>query len=225
VAEFETLLARRAAREPVSRILGRREFYGRSFLVTGDVLDPRPDTETLVEAALRLMPASAGILDLGTGSGAIIVTLLAERAAATGVGLDISEAALAVARANARAHGVLDRLDLRHSDWFDGITGRFDLMVANPPYIPAAEIAGLERDVRDHDPLLALAGGPDGLAAYRRIAAGAGRHLAARALLLLEIGTGQADAVTVILRAAGFEPEGRFRDLAGHVRCLGFRGP
>ena len=140
---FRHMIARREAREPVSRILGEREFYGRVFQVTPDVLDPRPDTETLVDAALKRMPPGARILDLGTGTGAIILTLLAERPDATGTATDISPAALAVARMNAARLELADRVAFRQASWFEGVAGQFDLIVSNPPYIPAADIAGL----------------------------------------------------------------------------------
>lgn len=219
---FRQLLSRRLSHEPVSRILGAREFYGREFLVTPDVLDPRPDTETLIAAALPLIDGKSRILDLGAGSGAIIVTLLAERNGASGVAVDISLAALAVAGRNAALLGVADRLRLVEGSWFSGVDGRFDLIVSNPPYIPAGEIAGLEPDVRDYDPHLALAGGLDGLDAYRAIAAGAGAHLEAGGRVLVEIGAGQEDGVTAVFAACGLNRLGCHRDLGGHVRVLDF---
>jgi release factor glutamine methyltransferase len=221
-AAFRALMARRLAHEPVSRIRGRRDFYGREFLVTPDVLDPRPDTETLIEAALPLIDGPARLLDLGAGSGAIVVTLLAERPAASGTAVDISPAALAVTRANAERLGVADRLQLIQGSWFAAVAGRFDLIVSNPPYIPAGEIAGLEAEVRAFDPLLALAGGGDGLDCYRVIAAGAKGRLAPGGAILLEIGAGQAADVTAILAAAGLAPVAQYRDLGQHVRVLHF---
>ncbi|MFN4144148.1 peptide chain release factor N(5)-glutamine methyltransferase, partial [Aestuariivirga sp.] len=223
VQRFRGYVERRAGREPVSRILGEREFYGRPFRVTPDVLDPRPDTETLVDGALRLVPANARLLDLGTGSGAIIVTLLAERPDASGVATDISPAALAVARENAERNGVLPRLDFAQGSWFGPVSGRFDLILSNPPYIPAAEIPRLSPDVRNFDPVLALVGGNDGLTPYRELAAGASAHLVENGRVLVEIGAGQADQVEAIFVAAGLRPAGRYQDLGGHVRCLGFR--
>lgn len=221
-AAYRALLARRAAGEPVSRILGRREFYGRDFAVTPEVLDPRPDTETLVEAALALISGPARLLDLGSGSGAILVTLLAERPQATGVAVDIAPATLAVTVANARRHGVAERLQALCGGWFAPVSGCFDVIVSNPPYIADRDIAGLAREVRAHDPHLALSGGADGLAAYRAIAADAAGFLRPGGTVLVEIGAGQADAVTALFAGAGFAPRGRHRDLAGHVRVLGF---
>lgn len=221
-ARFGQLVKRRLDHEPVSRILGEREFYGRVFIVTPAVLDPRPDTETLIDAALAEAGAAPLILDLGTGSGAIAVTMLAERPAAQGVATDLSAAALAVARDNAVRLGVVDRLTLVHGSWFDGIAQRFDLILSNPPYIPLAEIAGLAPEVRDFDPLRALDGGPDGLSAYRRIAAGALSHLAPGGRVIVEIGAGQAAAIGGIFAGQDLRETGRRRDLAGRVRCLTF---
>ena len=220
---FRQWVARRMAREPVARILGEREFHGRGFEVTPAVLDPRPDTETLVDAALALRPAPRRLLDLGTGSGAIVVTLLVEWPEATGIATDLSAAALAVAARNAQRHGVNGRVDFIHGNWFEDIAGRFDLIVSNPPYIPLGEIAGLAADVRDFDPPQALDGGPDGLEAYRHIATGAGSHLESHGAVLVEIGAGQGEAVEAIFRAAGLICRDRALDLGGHLRCLGFR--
>lgn len=219
---FRALIARREGHEPVSRIIGEREFHGRSFVVAPSVLDPRPDTETLIEEALAQLGQSPRILDLGVGSGAIIVTLLAERADATGVGVDVSTKALAVAETNARLHGVGQRLQLVHGSWFDGVEGVFDAIVSNPPYIPAGDIAGLSPDVRDFDPALALDGGADGLSAYRRIAAGVRAHVAAGGKIMVEIGAGQAGDVTALFTVAGFSLLNRRSDLGGHARVLSF---
>lgn len=222
VASFRAFIGRRASREPVSRILGWREFYGRSFRVTPDTLDPRPDTETLVEAALALMPEGARLLDLGTGTGCIAITLLAERPGASGVAVDVSPAALAVAAENASRLGVADRLTLEAGSWFGPVSGRFDIIVSNPPYIPAVDIAGLSPDVRNFDPALALVGGADGLDPYRAIAAEAPGHMAQGAHVLVEIGAGQAPDVEAIFAAEGFAAASRHADLGGHVRCLAF---
>lgn len=222
-AEFRALIARRERHEPVSRILGEREFYGRAFKVTGAVLDPRPETECLVEEALRLGRSDARILDLGTGSGAIIVTLLAEWPGATGVATDISAEALAVARANSGRLLGADRVRLVHGNWFEGVEGEFDLIVSNPPYIVHADLGGLPRDVRDFDPAVALDGGADGLAAYREIARAARPHLSGDGSILVEIGAGQEAEVEAIFRQAGFALDAAKTDLAGHVRSLAFR--
>lgn len=223
LADFAAMATRRAAREPVSRILGEREFHGRRFKLTAAVLDPRPDTETVVDAALASLPGDARILDLGTGSGAIVITLLAERPDATGLATDLSPSALAVARANAVALGVADRLELVEGSWFGPVVGQFDLIVSNPPYISTAEIAGLPPEVKNFDPLSALAGGPDGLDAYRAIAAEAGAFVTADGRVMVEIGAGQAADVGAVFAVHGFGLDGAFRDLGGHVRCLSFR--
>lgn len=208
-ARFEDALARRLARQPVAQIVGGRLFWGRWFTVTPDVLDPRPETEVLV--ALALAEPFARVLDLGTGTGCILVSLLADRPGARGVGSDLSASALAVAGANAAAHGVADRLILTPSDWFSDLGGAYDLIVSNPPYIAAAEMPDLAAEVRDWEPRGALTDGGDGLGAYRAIAAGAPAHLAPGGRLLLEIGPTQAVAVAALCRLAGLA------DVAVHV--------
>lgn len=222
LARYESFIARRERHEPVSRILGEREFYGRPFRVTPATLDPRPDTETLIDAALPLMPQGARILDLGTGTGAIAVTLLAERPDASGAATDLSPEALGVAQANAEANGVAQRLTLAQGSWFEPVSGLFDMILSNPPYIPEAEIEGLSADVRNFDPRLALLGGNDGLDPYRAIASRSAAHLAEGGHVLVEIGAGQAEDVTAIFAARGFVSQGQYRDLGGHVRCLAF---
>ena len=228
-ASFEASVRRRAAREPVSRILGVREFYGRKFLVDRHALDPRPDTETLIEAALDHVEratsreSSLKLLDLGTGTGCILITLLAELPRARGVGTDISGAALKLAAANADRLGVADRASFVASNWLDGVEGSFDLILSNPPYIASAQITNLAREVAVHDPRLALDGGPDGLDAYRRIAARAGQALAPTGRILLEIGADQAQAVARIFCGAGLGLDGEEavgRDLAGRPRLV-----
>lgn len=216
-ASFEALLARRERREPVSHITGRRAFYGRDFLVTRDVLDPRPETETLVELALS--QPFARVLDLGTGSGCILLTLLAERPAATGLGLDLSEAALAVARRNAGALGI-GRAEFIRSDWCERVTGQFDLIVSNPPYVAVDEMAGLAPEVRDWEPEMALSPGGDGLDAYRAIAACAPAHLAPGGRLMVEIGPTQGNAVSELFRATGLENIAVHRDIDGRDRVV-----
>lgn len=226
-ARFSVLTQRRCKFEPVSRILGNREFYGRSFWVTPDVLDPRADTETLIGAALELAKGKGllRILDLGTGSGAIAVTLLAELPEATAVASDLSATALQVAKGNAETLGVASRAGFVQANWFEEIGGKFDLIVSNPPYIPLGDIAGLAPDVREFDPPRALDGGPDGLEAYRRLASGAGGHLASKGHIILEIGAGQENAVNELFKGQGFDRESRHFDLSGHVRCLVFTWP
>lgn len=220
-AALMAAVAARVQRQPVSQIVGYRDFWGRRFVVTRDVLDPRPETETLIEAALA-QPFER-VLDLGTGSGAIVVTLLAERRGATGVASDISAAALAVAARNAAALGVADRLDCVTANWFAGVTGQFDLIVSNPPYIAADEMAGLSSEVRDWEPHLALTPGGDGLAAYRAITAGVGAHLADAGRLMVEIGPTQGGTVAAMFAAAGLvavqvhhDMDGRDRVVLGH---------
>lgn len=221
-ARFESFIRRRLAHEPVSRILGEREFHGRIFMVTPDVLDPRPDTEALIEEALPRLKPGMRVLDLGAGSGAVIVTLLAERAGVTGVAVDVSPAALSVTMENARRLGVADRLTAVEGSWYDAVAGRFDVIVSNPPYIAAADIAGLAAEVRNFDPHLALAGGADGLAAYRAIAAGAAAHLTPGGLVVVEVGAGQSEDVAAIFRARGLALAASRADLGGHTRALVF---
>ena len=220
---------RRLKREPVARITGVREFYGRSFLLDPHALDPRPDTETLIEAALALIDERGwrgrplNLLDLGTGTGCILITLLAELPCARGVGTDLSAGALALAAANAECLGVAARASFVAADWLDGIDGTFDLILSNPPYLTSGEIAGLADEVSVYDPMRALDGGPDGLDAYRRIAARAAEILAADGRLLVEIGAGQASPVCAIFRAAGLtldQAQGPPRDLAGRPRVV-----
>ncbi len=223
--------SRRAAHEPVSRILGTRGFYGREFRVTPATLDPRPCTETVVEAALEVAQAEGWgsrpirILDIGTGSGALVATLLAELPQATGVATDISDAALAVARENAERLGVASRAVFLNRRNLEGIDGPFDLFVSNPPYIPSADIAGLAPDVRDYDPLGALDGGADGLDIYRALAQGL-VGVVPDGWALFEVGAGQAEPVVEILRSAvekALQEVRVWRDLGQHSRCVAVR--
>lgn len=220
---FAALVAARAARAPVSQLVGRRQFWGRDFLVTPDVLDPRPETETLVAAALEAPFAT--VLDLGTGSGCLLVTLLAERPGATGVGIDLSPAALRVAEANARRVGVEGKAAFRPGDWMAGVEERFDLIVANPPYIAAADMADLMPEVRDHEPHMALTDGGDGLGAYRVILRDAGDRLGPGGRLAVEVGAGQAGAVLALAEAAGWPPGETRADLDGRERVVLWRRP
>lgn len=224
-AAFEALLRRRLGREPVSRILGEREFYGRAFDLGPAALDPRPETETLIDAALRQQWHRPLILDLGTGSGALIITLLAELAGSEGLATDIAPNALEVAARNADRHCVKHRIAFQEADWLDGIDGSFDLIISNPPYIPTAEISGLSLEVSRFDPILALDGGADGLEPYRKLAAGALARLKPAGRVMVEIGAGQADYVGTIFAHHGFAADLRWNDLDSHVRCLGFRSP
>lgn len=240
---IEAFACRRLAREPVSRILGVRQFYGLDLEIGPATLDPRPETETLVDAALDMVRAgevpssgapSSGtpyILDLGTGSGAIIIALLTALTASRGVATDIDPATLAIARRNAERHGVGDRLQFATAQWFDGLAGQvsrtFDLIVSNPPYIPADRIAGLDPEVAIYDPRGALDGGPDGLDAYRRIMASAAVALSPGGWLLLEIGCDQKDDISKIAKVYGIlSQNSAFRawnDLAGAPRCVAFQ--
>lgn len=220
---FEGLVGRRAAREPVSHLTGTRLFWGRGFIVTPAVLDPRPETEVLVAAALA--EPFGRVLDLGTGSGCLLVTLLAERPLALGLGADLSPEALDVARANAARHGVEGRAGFVLSDWLAGVEGAFDLIVSNPPYIAAPEMPGLAPEVRDHEPHMALTDAGDGLAAYRAILAQARPHLVSRGRLLLEHGPSQAHDVAAIGRAAGWPEPAHLPDLDGRARACLFRAP
>lgn len=222
-ADIFAMAARRVRREPVSRIVGRRAFWGREFEVTGDVLDPRPETECLIERALA-QPFSQ-VLDLGTGTGIIAVTLLAERPSATGVATDLSAAALSVAEQNAKVHGVADRLWVTECDWYQGVAGTFDLIVSNPPYIAEAEMADLAPEVRNHDPRIALTDGADGLTAYRAIAGGVMDHLTPGGRLLVEIGPTQGAAVSALFRDAGLEDVAVHPDLDGRDRVVEGRRP
>jgi release factor glutamine methyltransferase len=224
---FDMAIARRVTHEPVSHITGRRLFWGREFAVDRDVLDPRPETEVLVELALS--EPFERVLDLGTGTGCILVTLLAERPGAIGTGTDISAAARSHAWGNAVRHRVSDRAEILASDWFRplderGIAGRFDLVVSNPPYIAAAEMAGLSRDVREHEPRLALTDEGDGLSAYRAIAAGVEKVLAPGGRVLVEIGPTQGEAVAAMFRQAGLEDVAVHPDLDGRDRVVSGRG-
>jgi release factor glutamine methyltransferase len=222
---IEDAALRRRTHEPVSRILGKRAFYGRDFIVTPDVLDPRPDTEAIIDLALDLLRARGlldaplSIADIGTGSGILIATLLAELPNARGLATDVSPPALAVAKRNAEALGVSHRARFVATTGLEGCSGPFDLVVSNPPYICSGEIAGLARDVKDFDPALALDGGDDGLRVYREIALdiAALRQLT---LIVLEVGATQADTVEEIFAVSGAYPIGRRRDLGGHARAV-----
>lgn len=215
---FASAIEKRRQRIPVSQIVGGRDFWKGWFHVTPDVLDPRPETETLVEVAL--FDPFAKVLDLGTGSGCVLISLLEERPEAHGVGTDVSDAAVLVAGRNAMLHGVADRLIFPLSDWYEDIGGRYDLIVSNPPYIAASEMAELEPEVRDHEPRLALTDEADGLTAYRKITACALDHLTPGGRLVVEIGWQQADAVQALFRDAGLTHVRCEKDLGGQDRVV-----
>jgi len=221
----ESLLARRCRREPLAYILGEREFWGLRFAVNPAVLIPRPDTETLIECALSLFRRHAPqrILDLGTGSGALLLAALSLFPESRGVGVDLSAEALAVAEANAQALGLADRARFLEGSWESEAGGSFDLVLCNPPYIRRGEIAALDPEVRDFEPRLALDGGEDGLAAYRVLLPALHNHLTEEGIAILEIGQGQAGDVTALARECGLVLRAVRVDLGGIARALAFR--
>jgi len=227
-AAIAALAARRLAREPVARILGHKEFWGLDFKLNAETLVPRPETETVVEAALAALGKerrhhALRIADLGTGTGALLVALLSELPAAFGIGTDVSLAALNCARDNATALGLASRASFVACDYAAALTGLIDVLVSNPPYVARNDLMGLEPEVRDHDPRRALDGGPDGLDGYRAIAADAQRLLAPGGALVLELGQGQLGAVTAIFAAAGLAAAPPRPDLSGVARALVLR--
>lgn len=217
-ARFAALLQRRAGREPVSHLLGYREFYGRRFKVTRNVLDPRPETEILIEVALQ--DAFASVIDLGTGSGCILLTLLAEMPEARGVGTDLSEDACRVAEDNMHALDLGERAAILRTSWADGIEGQVDLVVSNPPYIGLDEMDGLSPEVHDHEPHMALTDGGDGLSAYREISQQAAGLLRVGGRLIVEIGPTQAVAVAQMFADNGFNKVRVIQDLDGRDRVV-----
>ena len=225
-ARLESFASRRLAGEPVWRILGEREFWGLPFGLSAATLEPRPDSETLVEAVLdqlagrRLEPLA--ILDLGTGTGCLLIAVLSEYLAATGLGIDLSPEACETARRNAVLNGVSDRVLFQRGSWTAGLEQRFDLVLSNPPYIRTRDIATLDISVRDHDPRLALDGGEDGLGPYRIFAKTLPDVLAQGGMVVLEIGAGQEADVIAIMGEGGFAWRGSRRDLGGHPRALIF---
>ena len=224
-ARFRAALARRAAREPLAYITGRAGFWTLDLEVSPATLIPRPDTETLIEAALAARPDRAGvrrILDLGTGTGALLLAALSEYTAAFGIGVDRSAAAAALAARNAAANGLGGRAAFLAGDWAAALSARFDLVLSNPPYIPAAEIPGLMPEVARHEPACALVGGGDGLDAYRAILPALPALLTEGGVAVLEVGIGQADAVESLGLAAGLATVGRRADLAGVGRAVLF---
>jgi release factor glutamine methyltransferase len=223
IARIAAVRARVVAREPLSRILGRREFWGLDLALSPDTLDPRPESETIVEAILARLSDRAcacRFLDLGTGSGCLLLALLAEFPMSIGLGIDIAAGAVATARRNAVAVGLADRAHFIVGDWGQAAAGGWHAIVANPPYIATSELAVLPPEVRDHDPRRALDGGTDGLAAYRAIAAELPRLVGAGGLFAGEVGAGQGPAVAALLAATGLAVEGVIPDLAGIPRCV-----
>jgi release factor glutamine methyltransferase len=216
-------IARRVDREPVSRILGRREFWSLDFHLSPATLDPRPDSETLIDEALAGIAdkkAPLSILDLGTGTGCLLLALLSELPNAAGTGIDRSEEAVATATANARRLGLGQRARFAIGDWGTGLAERFDVVVSNPPYIPDAEVETLAPEVVRFDPVAALAGGPDGLNAYRTIVAQLPNLLKSNSKVIFEVGAGQSGDVSALLASAGFSGIGTRRDLAGVERAV-----
>lgn len=220
-------VGRRIGGEPPYRILGAREFYGLELLLSPETLEPRPDTEVLVDLVLELVGERRmeplDILDLGTGTGAICLALLSELPMARGTGVDVAEGALATAQENARRNGLSDRFATLRSDWFEGVSGAYDLIVSNPPYIRSDVVSTLDREVREHDPLLALDGGADGLDAYRVIAAESRAHLKPGGFLAVETGFDQRVEVAQVFATAGFQEIAARKDLAGNNRAQAFR--
>lgn len=226
LARLHGFACRRLKGEPVWRILGEREFWSLRFRLSPATLEPRPDSETIVEAALAELKArraeALSLLDLGTGTGCLLIALLSELPRARGLGIDLSEEACHTAAGNAALNGVAERASFRQGSWTEGLSGPFDLIVSNPPYIPSAEIAGLAVEVREHDPLLALDGGADGLGPYRIFARTLPALLAPGGIIVFEIGAGQGPDVVALMQAGGLEFRGSRHDLGGHERALIF---
>jgi release factor glutamine methyltransferase len=223
VERLRESLARLAAGEPLSRILGWREFWGLRFTLSTDTLDPRPESETLVEAVLRRIAdrnATFSVLDLGVGSGCLLLALLSEFPAAVGIGVDVTVGAVITARKNAAMLGFADRAQFFVGDWGSALSGGFAVIIANPPYIASVALAGLPPEVGRFDPRRALDGGEGGFAAFRRIAEGLPVWLAPGGIFAAEVGAGQSAAVAAILKAKGFSIIGIDRDLAGVERCI-----
>jgi release factor glutamine methyltransferase len=220
---LEASLQRRIAREPMAYILKTREFWSLPFIVSSDTLVPRPDSETLIEAVLEHIPETRrnlSILDLGTGSGCLLLSLLSKFSNAIGIGVDASEAALDIAKQNAAALGLEERATFVVSDWTEKVEDQFDIVIANPPYIPSSDIPNLEADVAQYEPLSALDGGANGLDSYRKILRQLPKVLTDDASIFLESGAGQASAVSEMVREIGFQHIETKKDLAGIERCV-----
>lgn len=220
---YEQLISLRVVRVPVSHLIGERAFYGRRFKISREVLDPRPETESLIEAALAA--PFERVLDLGTGSGCILVTLLAERQTATGVGVDLSENACLQASANAVLHGVAGRAEVLQSDWFSEVEGRYDLIVSNPPYLAQAEMRDIAPELALYEPAMALTDGADGLSVYRLIAERAQGYLTSQGRVMVEIGWQQGADVKAIFIAAGWADVVILPDLDGRDRVVCAQNP
>lgn len=220
---FDAMVARRARREPLSRIVGLREFWSLPFRLTADTLDPRPDSETLIQAALDALPdrsAPLSVLDLGTGSGCLLLALLSELPNAVGLGVDLSPGAAVAAAGNAQALGLAGRARFAVGDWGQGLAGRFDVILVNPPYIATDDVAGLDPEVREWDPRRALEAGADGLDAIRTLAPQLTQLVDNHGFIIVELGAGQDREAAAIFAAAGLEVIARPKDLGGVVRCL-----
>ncbi len=223
MACLSAAVGRRSRREPMAQILGRREFWSLDFVVTPDTLDPRPDSETVIEAALARLDSRASayqILDLGTGTGCLLLALLSELPAASGIGVDIEPRAARVAQENAESLGFSKRAHFFADDWITALDGQFDLVLCNPPYVPSDVIETLKPEVAQFEPRRALDGGADGLEAYRRLVPDLSRAVGAAGKVVIEVGIGQADAVAEILKRSGFGGQARHADLAGIERCI-----
>jgi release factor glutamine methyltransferase len=223
ISRVRATLSRMVGGEPLSRIFGRREFWGLEFILSADTLDPRPETETVIESVLRRTPdrdAPLHLLDLGTGTGCLLLALLSELPAASGIGVDLAEGAVRTAAYNAALLGLGGRARFFVGDWAAALSGRFDAILANPPYIRSEAVALLPREVACHEPRQALDGGEDGLRAYRKIAEAAPALLSPHGILAAEIGAGQADPVAAIIKDNGLVVDGIENDLAGIARCV-----
>ena len=229
IGDVFAAVQRRLTGEPVHRIIGEREFYGLNFKLNADTLEPRPDTEALIGLVLPFLQQQVAqkhfvdLIDMGTGTGAIVITLLHEVQQARGVAVDIAAGALQAARINAKEAGVSSRLAVLQSDWFDAVRGKYDLIVSNPPYIPAKIVLELDKGVKDFDPHRALDGGKDGLNFYRSLAAQSAAYLHDNGMIAIEIGAGQAPDIEAIFAECGFRLTGEAEDLGGHKRALSFQ--
>lgn len=225
-ADQEKLLSDAVSRlmngEPLTKIIGQTEFWGLPFKVTQDVLDPRPDTETLIESVIKRygQQSPKTILDLGTGSGCIIISLLKEYPEAQAVAVDISDKALSVARENAQINDVADRIQWVEADWFDSVDGKFDLIVSNPPYIDESNIPNLMAQVKNHDPFLALSGGKNGIDSYKKIISGLNMHLNPYGFCFLEIGYDQSEKIIRLVKDSGLNVSAIYPDLSGILRVV-----